>query len=237
MSFPDTAWVFAVVALASCVQGSIGFGMALVAAPLLALIDPALVPGPLISSVLLLVVMIAIRDRAHVDFATVRWAILGCIGGAIVGASVVAMLDPRGFAILFGGLVLLAVGLSASGLHVRVTPISTLLAGVLGGFMGTTSSIGGPALALVYQHQDTARFRGTLTSYFILSSAIYLTALGSVGRYGQGELELALQLVPGVVAGFLLSIWTSRLLRDVRVRPIILTLSAGAGATLLLRVL
>ena len=167
----------------------------------------------------------------------VRWAIVGCIGGAAVGASVIAILDPRGFAILFGALVLLAVGLSALGLHVRVTPTSTLLAGLLGGFMGTTASIGGPALALVYQHEDAARFRGTLSSYFVISCAIYLAALGAVGRYGQRELELALQLVPGVVVGFLLSILVSRRLRDMRVRPIILILSATAAGTLLARVL
>lgn len=37
-----------VVALGALVQGAVGYGMALVAAPLLVLFDPALVPVPLI---------------------------------------------------------------------------------------------------------------------------------------------------------------------------------------------
>ncbi|WP_422446035.1 MULTISPECIES: hypothetical protein [unclassified Endozoicomonas] len=40
-----------VVGLGAIVQGTIGFGMAVVAAPFLYHIDPALIPGPLIFSV------------------------------------------------------------------------------------------------------------------------------------------------------------------------------------------
>src|SRR5688500_10754221 len=34
--------------LASCMQGSIGFGMGMLAAPIVALVDPGLIPGTLI---------------------------------------------------------------------------------------------------------------------------------------------------------------------------------------------
>ena len=37
----------AIMAVASCVQGSIGFGCGLLAIPLFALLDPDLVPGPI----------------------------------------------------------------------------------------------------------------------------------------------------------------------------------------------
>ena len=57
---PDVqiATIIAIVTVAACVQGSLGFGMALIASPMLALIDPRLVPGPLTASSLLLVTMI-----------------------------------------------------------------------------------------------------------------------------------------------------------------------------------
>ena len=164
MAMPEIAVIVAVVTLAACVQGCIGFGMALIAAPILVLVDPALVPGPLMASGLLLVSLVALRDRAHADLETVRWAILGNVGGAAAGAWVLTLLDASGFSLLFGLLVLVGVALSASGLHVRVSRGSTLGAGMLGGFMATTSAIGGPPVALVYQHSEAARTPSAIAS-------------------------------------------------------------------------
>lgn len=235
MSPLQVVLVVGVVTLAACLQGSIGFGMALVAAPILVLVDPTLVPGPLIASALVLVTLVAIRDRAHADLRTVRFSMLGQAVGAYAGASVLARLDPRGFGILFGALVLLAVAISALGFHLRVTKTSALSAGLLGGFMGATSSIGGPPMALVYQHEGSARFRGTLSAYFIVSCVVSLTALAWVGRFGWHEVQQAMVLVPGQVAGFLLSYPMTRLLRETSVRPFVLGLSALAATGVLAR--
>jgi uncharacterized membrane protein YfcA len=233
----EIAAVFAVVTAAACIQGAIGFGMALIAAPLLVLIEPALVPGPLITSTLVLVSLIALRDRAHVDFRTVRFSMAGTVVGATAGASVLALLDPRGFAVLFGLLVLLGVGLSAAGLRVAVSRGSALGAGLLGGFMNATSSIGGPPMALVYQHEPRDRFRGTLSVYFIVSCSASLIALTWVGELGVEKLSLALYLIPGQVSGFILSFFAARVLAEASIRPFILGLSGLAGVGVLARVI
>ena len=235
MSPAQVVLIVSVVTGAACLQGSIGFGMALVSAPILALIDPTLIPGPLIASGLVLVTLVAIRDHAHADFGTVRFSMIGQAAGAFAGASVLARLDPRGFGILFGGLVLLAVGISALGFHVRVTKTSALSAGLLGGFMGATSSIGGPPMALVYQHEPSARFRGTLSAYFIVSCVVSLTALAWVGRFGWHEVARAGLLVPGQVLGFLLSYPMTRVLSETSIRPFVLGLSALAATGVLAR--
>ena len=55
----------------------------------------------------------------------------------------------------------------------------TLLpAGLLSGFAGTATSIGGPPLALLYQHSDRPGVRTTLAVYFTTGAAISLTGLG-----------------------------------------------------------
>lgn len=236
MTSLEIAFVVGVVTVAACLQGSIGFGMALVAAPILVLVDPAFVPGPLVASAFVLVSCIAIRDRSHVDFETVRFSMVGNFAGAFSGAFVVAMLDPRGFGILFALLVLLGVGLSAVGLHVRVTRGSALGAGLLGGFMSSTASIGGPPMALVYQHHGAARFRGTLSAYFVFSTVVSVTALAIAGVFGWRELKLAGFLVPGQLLGFALSYPMSRVLSRWSIRPFILGLSALAAVALLARV-
>ncbi len=56
--------VLAALAMAAgtCIQGAIGFGTNLVAAPILALIDPNLVPVPVIIASALFNVLVAERD-------------------------------------------------------------------------------------------------------------------------------------------------------------------------------
>ena len=205
MSSLEIMLLVAVVTVAGCVQASIGFGMALIAAPILVLVDPRLVPGPLIASTFVLVSLVALRDRAHVDFGTVRFSMLGNAVGAFTGAAVVAMLAPNAYAVLFGLLVLLGVGLSAMGFRIAVSIGSALAAGLLGGFMSATTAIGGPPMALVYQHEGADRFRGTLSVYFVFSTVVSLASLAWFGHFGWPELRLAGILAPAQVLGFLLS--------------------------------
>ena len=236
MSSLEVTAIVAIVTLAACIQGAIGFGMALIAAPILVLIDPALVPGPLVASAFVLVLAVAIRDRSHVDFDTVRFSMAGNAFGAFSGAFVLTMLDPRGFGILFGLLVLLGVGLSAAGLHVRLRRRSALGAGLLGGFMSATSSIGGPPMALVYQHEGAERFRGTLATYFVFSTCVTVAALVLAGECGWRELKLAGLLAPGQLLGFALSVPLARVLKGASIRPLILGLSSLAAVVLLVRI-
>jgi uncharacterized membrane protein YfcA len=236
MSAIEVGAIVLVVTVAASVQGAIGFGMALIASPLLVLVDPQLVPAPLMMSSLVLVTLMAIRDHAHADFITVRWAILGNVVGAAAGASVLTVLSPAGFGLLFGAVVLLGVGLSVLGVHVRVRRRSAAGAGLLGGFMATTSAIGGPPIALVYQHADSDSFRGTLATYLIVSCVVGLVALFLAGRFRMPEVELGLLLIPGQVTGFLLSNWLAKLLHGRSIRPFILGLSGFAGVAVLVRV-
>jgi len=135
----------------------------------------------------------------------------------------------------FGALVLFAVALSASGLHVRPTTWTLLSAGALSGFMGTTSNTGGPPIALLYQNAPGARLRSTLSGYFALGTTISLLALAAVARFGRDELWSALALLPGVLIGFVLSTRTLPLLDRGYTRAAVLTVSAVSGAIVILR--
>ena len=58
-------------------QASVGIGLSLIAAPVLMLIDRALVPGPLLTSSIVLGVLMALRDRDAIDTYHLRFALLG----------------------------------------------------------------------------------------------------------------------------------------------------------------
>ncbi|CAN5726621.1 hypothetical protein BH24ACT3_BH24ACT3_08490 [soil metagenome] len=108
-------------------------------------------------------------------------------------------------ALAFAVVVLVALALSASGLHLVPTAPTLLGAGTLSGFMGTVTAIGGPPIAMVYQRQPGARLRGTLARFFLVSGVLSLVGLAAVGRMGTTQILLAATLVPGVVAGYRLS--------------------------------
>ena len=55
----------AIITLGATVQATVGFGLGLVAAPVLLLIEPRLVPGPLMSEGVILSLLIAYRDRCR----------------------------------------------------------------------------------------------------------------------------------------------------------------------------
>jgi uncharacterized membrane protein YfcA len=80
-----------------------------------------------------------------------------------------------------------------------------LTAGFFSGFMGTSSSIGGPPMALLFLHQDARFVRANLSAFFIVSCLMTLAMLAPVGYFGMREIKLALPLLPGTLLGFWLA--------------------------------
>ena len=205
MGLLEYAVICAVIGVAAAVQGGLGFGMNLLAAPLLALIEPRLVPGPLLLAAVLLTVLIARRDRTDVDWNGVRWMMSGRLPGTLLGALVVASISTSGIAIAVGLAVLVAAALNVVNLGLRPTRSTLAGAGFVSGLSGTVSSIGGPPLAVLYAGQRGPVIRGTLSVVFVVGGFISIAALAVVGKLGGVELGFALILQPPVLIGFWLS--------------------------------
>lgn len=202
---PEDAAAAVAVAFSAWVQGSVGFGYALLTAPLLALIAPDLVPGPILFSSMLLSIASAIREHPSIDRRGVALALVGRLPGVALGASALAFLSAETMSVVFGAVVLLAVALSVSGLRLAMTTTTLLGTGFLSGVMGTMTSIGGPPIALVYQDADGPRLRATLNSYFALGSAMSIPALALAGHFGRQQFVDGMMLMPATVVGFALS--------------------------------
>lgn len=224
-----------VIAFGALVQGSIGFGMALVAAPLLALIDPLLVPGPTIVVGLIGSGLMAFRERQSLDLTGLKWAIPGLLLGSATAGALLSLTAVDRIGVPLGVLVLVAVALSLLGLRVRSTPRNVFYASTLAGFMSTTASIPGPPLALVYQHAPGPRLRATLALLFINSAVISLAILTAVGRFGRVHLAAAVLLVPGVIAGLSLSTYVARRVDAGALRYAVLLVAAAAGVGAILK--
>lgn len=209
--------------------------MGILAAPILALIDPRLIPAPVLLSTLVLTSLLAIRDRHAIDFGGLRWAVTGRVMGTVVAVTVFVALPEDQMVVFFGGLVLLAVGMSVSGLRVPPVPSSLLIAGVLSGLMGTVASIGGPPMALLYQDARGDRLRGTVSTFFWIGTIVSLVALRLIGRFGAEEISLALVMLPGVLIGFFVSRRTTAFVDRGYTRYAVLTVAAVTGLLVVVR--
>lgn len=235
MSVAALALAGAVVAAGAMVQGAVGIGFALVAAPLLVLLDPALVPVPLLLLAVVHATLVVARDGRHADWEGVAWAMLGRLPGTALGVLAVVTLPQRAFTLTIGGCVLAFVLLSMLTWRPLPAPRSLLLAGVASGAGGTAAAIAGPPIALLYQDAAGPRVRGTLGCYFILGSLTSVAALAAAGEVTAASLRNAALLTPFLIIGFLLSGPARRILDDGWTRTAVLAVAATSAALLILR--
>jgi uncharacterized membrane protein YfcA len=225
----------AAVAAGAVIQGSVGFGVGVLGAPLLLLIDPRFVPGPLIATAFLLIILIARRDWHGVRFADLAWSVPGRAIGTGAAVAFLAVIPPEHFSGVVGTLIIIAVGLSAVGIDVPLTRPAFLGAGTLSGFFGTITAVGGPPIALLYQRQQGPVVRGTLSAFFLVGTVISLVGLAFAGRFGLAELKLVPVLLPGALVGYFLSGRAARFLDRGWMRAAILVTSFAAGGLVVVK--
>lgn len=236
---PDAVLLAAAVAVGvgSCLQATVGFGMALVAAPLLALLDPGLVPGPLMVAALVLGLLTVVRDRRAVAVREIAWALVGRVPGSVVGLAALLTFTVRSLSLTLGAIVLVAVAVGAAGVEVPITRRSLVTAGVISGFTATTTAVGGPPIALLYQDREGASVRGNLAGFFLVGGLVTIGLLVVGGEFAGEELRASLALLPAVVVGFTASTWTRGLIDGDRVRPAVQVVAAVSAIALIVRTL
>ncbi len=234
MTVASAVLASAIVAVGAVSQGTVGFGVGTIAAPLLLLIDPRLVPGPLLLTAFFLIVGLTWREWHGIRFGYLAWSLVGRFAGTVVAALFIRGISTDTFETVLGVVVILGAALSAVGPEVRLTRGSFLGAGALSGFFGTTAAIGGPPIALLYQREKGAVVRGTLSAFFVVGTVISMAGLAWAGKFGRTELQLTPVLLPGALVGFLLSGRLTHLMDRGWMRPAILVLSVVAGSVVVL---
>ncbi|WP_062268949.1 sulfite exporter TauE/SafE family protein [Endozoicomonas arenosclerae] len=218
-----------VVFAGALIQGMIGFGMAVVAAPILYIIAPSLVPGTLICMAMFLALLTVRKYRGSIELADMKYAVFGRVPGSLLGAYLLAVASREQMSLFMGGAVLLAVFASLFSVKVRATKSSLFVAGVVSGVTGTTSSIGGPPVALVMQNETGDKIRASMSIYFVFSSIISLIFLAAAGMLGTHDVKYALMLVPPVLLGSKIASRISHRIDQKIIRHALLVLCSLAG--------
>ncbi|MEM7339595.1 MAG: sulfite exporter TauE/SafE family protein [Actinomycetota bacterium] len=225
------AWAVAVgiVFVGAVIQSSAGFGFGIVSAPVLVVLDPALVPAVVIGMGVPASLLVIWRERANVRLATVQWVLLGRLPGSYLGALAVVALGDRALALMFAVSLLTAVGLSVAGLQVRHTAPNMAAVGLVSGAMGTATSIGGPPLALLYQRESGPDLRAAMSVLLATGSVMSLSFLALGGAYSWFDAQRTIAFYPVVLLGFAASRWTVRWLDGGYTRAAVLVFAAGAA--------
>lgn len=217
------------------VQGTVGLGLGLVAAPVVTLVQPELMPDFLLVLAFLLPFATLAGEREDIDWPGLGWSLPTRVAGTAVGVWLVASLDERLLGIAVAVMVLAAVAATARAVVVPVNRGTLAGAGFVSGIAGTATSIGGPPLVLLYQHRPPRQVRTTLAVYFLLGALLSLVGLLLGGQLQRDHVLLALAMVPLLVAGALLAVLLRRRFEGDRFRPAALTLCAASSLALLVR--
>jgi uncharacterized protein len=175
------------------------------------------------------------RKHEALEGPTLQWMLVGAIPGTAGGLVIVGQVDAAGLAILVGAVTLVGVAMSVLSPPVAVRPSTSATAGLLSNLFGTASSVGGPPVALLFQHRPGRVARPTLSAFFAVSASLSLVGYLATGTVTLDQLRFTLMLAPFGVGGFWLSRHLHGLVDAGWLRPAVLSLSAVAGLTAILR--
>ena len=220
------------VAAGAVVQGSIGFGYALVAVPAMVLLFPWAVPVTPLLLALPMTLLMSAREWRSIDLGGFALISGGRLVGTVAGV-VLLVVAPKDYLSVLTGLLILAAALgSFFRPGFKVTDGTRLAGGLASGVVGTVAALGGTPLALVYQDRSGAELRSTLAISFVLGIMMSLVGLALAGKVEGRHAVLALQLLPGMLAGLWASRWVVERLDERWLRPAVLAFAAVAGVVI-----
>jgi uncharacterized protein len=224
----------AAVLTGTIIQGTIGVGFALVVVPIAAWFNPSLLPGGVLLLMLPLNLFVLAREAARIDLKGFGWVSLGRVMGTFGGLWLLSIANARQLGIIVGVSILAAVAASLA--RPDLTPGRRTFwgAGLATGITETATGIGGPPLALAYQHRPAQIIRPTLALCFLLSQLFSLAALLTAGRMSPIDLVAPAALLPVLAIGLFVSRYGRDWLDDFWLRKALLAFALVSGAVLIL---
>ncbi|MFI8482839.1 sulfite exporter TauE/SafE family protein [Pseudomonas sp. NPDC078700] len=237
MNLPvDPLYIIAfAVAAGGLIQGTTGMGFALIVAPVMGLLAPESLPISLLILMLPLNAVIAWRERNAIDFRGSSWITLGRFAGTFGGVWILFWLPLSQLNLLIGLSTIaacLVTWMAPSFIPGRRALIST---GVITGITETATGVGGPPLALVYQHASVATLRGSVALCFLVGELISLVVLTLGGHLHTEQISPVLVLCFPLAIGVFASHWARHLLNESRLRRFVLIFAFVSGSLLVLQ--
>jgi uncharacterized protein len=236
IQLPLSGYIYPLVVIffAYIIRGIAGFGSALIAVPLLALILPLTIVVPLVVMLdYLASATQGIGDRSLVNWKNI-WPLLPfSLVGVLCSLFLLNTLDKKILSILLGAFIILFAIYQLLPIKWGTAKIwSAAPFGFLGGMVGTLFGTGGPfyVIYLSLRKLDKSEFRATFASIFLIDGAFRLIGFAANGSFDQETQGYLLLLLPFAASGLFIGgkIHTD-ISRDLFVKVISLLLLASGS--------
>ncbi len=199
--FAPAACVFA----AAFLQSATGFGLVMIASPLLMYFyDPKLV--------IVIVALVACCGnvtqsfflRRRTRFALVGWLTLGALVGQPIGLRIYQVIPPLWLKLIVSIVILFSLTvMQIFHLHARLRPRNSFITGLIAGTSATTTGMSGPPLILYFAHTRLTpqEIRATACTFFAASNILALTAFYLGGVDFTEALHEAVYVIPALALG------------------------------------
>lgn len=194
--------------LATVFRMTFGFGEALLAVPVLALIIPIKLAAPIavLASIVIAAFVVA-RDWRHVHFRSAAWLVFSTVLGIPIGLLLLKTVSESMMKAALALIILLFSGYSLLRrqkfvlVNDRLAWLFGLSAGILGGSYG----MNGPPLAIYgsLRGWSADRFRATLQAYFLPASILGMCGYGVTGLWTTDVNRLFLGVLPAIAVGII----------------------------------
>lgn len=212
--------------LGAAVQSAVGFGAAVVAAPLVALVDVRLLPAVLTPAGLVTNVAVLRRDGTGVHRPTVGILLAAAAVGTVLAFPLLRVEEEVRQVLVAVVAATGAIGLS---LRLRPTRPRAAVGGILSGVGGLLAGISGPQVLPVVPRDDLAQFRGTLAAYFLATTPLVLVALVLADQPVALALTTGALALPVVAVGIALGHVVAARARPTHLRAAVLVLAVLAA--------
>lgn len=201
--------VVAVLFLATLIRSAFGFGEALIAVPLLALVMPVEVAAPVAVLCSITVASIAVaQDWRKIHMRSAGWLVLSTLFGIPLG---LALLKTVPEPVVKAILAVVIMGFSAFSLrtgnrHKLKSDGLAWIFGFIAGILGGAYGMNGPPLAIYgsLRRWTPAHFRATLQGYFLPASLVGMGGYLIAGLWTRDVTRFYLLSLPAVIlASFL----------------------------------
>lgn len=213
--------VLAVIFIATVIRSAFGFGEALIAVPLLALVIPVEIAAPLAVLISITVALvIVVQDWRHVHVRSAGWLVFATLFGTPLGLWLLAAAPESSVKAILAAIIIAfstycLVGRTSLELkNDRMAWLFGFLAGVMGGAYG----MNGPPLVIygTLRRWSPEFFRATLQGYFLPASLAGMFGYWLSGLWTRTVTEYYFYSLPVVLAAVFLGRWLNRRLKDRR---------------------
>jgi uncharacterized membrane protein YfcA len=234
MSLTEWSIILSIVFISGIVKGTTGFGFALFSLPLLVHFIPIKTLVPIITLFnLFSSVQIVIQSRKLKINRPILFLSLAGVAGVILGSLVLKFLPDKWLKLLAATILIVLSVLFLTGYRFRIRKIKrgNMIAGLISGFLGGSTSVSGPPLALFLTSLklETKRFRFTFAWYSIITAVVAMFDYTKIGVVYPSTFKIFFISLPVLIS----SIWFGKYIsskisqRIFYLGSIIVTLLAG----------